>query len=106
MISMIGMGKSSFGQALLRSQKSMQTFSCSNFLRTMTMLEIHIGYCTSRMKPASISLSISASIYGMSSGLTLLYQSRSRLDYKTMHDNGRVKVGHFQLVVLLDLVHT
>ena len=64
MILLIGKGKSSFGQASLRSRKSTQTRICLDFLRTMTKLEIHLGYCTSRMKPASISLLISASICG------------------------------------------
>ncbi|KAB2635220.1 hypothetical protein D8674_025754 [Pyrus ussuriensis x Pyrus communis] len=64
MISMIGKRKSSFGQASLRSRKSTQTRICPNFLRTMAMLEIHLGYCTSRI--ASISLSISTSISGIS----------------------------------------
>ena len=66
-ISMIGKGKSFFEQTLLRSWNLRKHVFVHISLRTMTMLEIHLWYCTSRMKPVSISLSISASICGMSS---------------------------------------
>nr|GLL39578.1 hypothetical protein RchiOBHm_Chr6g0263221 [Ipomoea trifida]GMC57760.1 zinc finger BED domain-containing protein RICESLEEPER 2-like [Ipomoea batatas]GMC68224.1 zinc finger BED domain-containing protein RICESLEEPER 2-like [Ipomoea batatas]GMD68309.1 zinc finger BED domain-containing protein RICESLEEPER 2-like [Ipomoea batatas] len=66
--SVMGSGKSSFGHATLRSRKSTHTRIWPFFLRTGTMLDIQVGYFTSRINPASISLLTSPSIEGMSSG--------------------------------------
>ena len=65
--SVSGSGKSSLGQASLRSWKSTQMQSCPFFFLTGTMFAIHVGYLTSRMNPASMSLLTSFSISGTSS---------------------------------------
>ena len=46
-------GKSSFGLALLKSQKSMHILTLSCFLGVGAMLATHWGYYTTLMKPAS-----------------------------------------------------
>lgn len=71
--SVIGKGKSSLGQAACRSLKSTHTRTCLFFLRTGTMLEIHLGYLTSLMKPAAMNFVASASIWATSSGRILLW---------------------------------
>jgi len=71
-ISEIGIGKSSFGHALFKSLKSTHIRICPFFFCTGTMLETHLGYFTSLMKFAAMSLSTSASICGRSSGRYLL----------------------------------
>jgi hypothetical protein len=56
------MGKSSFRHALFKSLKSTHIRICPFFFFTGTILEIHVGYFTSLMKPTAISLSTSASM--------------------------------------------
>jgi len=67
MSSVTGSGKSSFGQAPLRSRKSMQMRSCPFFLLIGIMFAIHIGYLTLRMNLATMSLLTSFSIFGTNS---------------------------------------
>jgi len=73
-------GKSSFGYALFRSQKSTQMRSCPFFFLTGTTFVIQVEYLTSRTNPASMSLLTSFSISGTNSrrecrswGHTLFY---------------------------------
>ena len=73
MTSVMGNGKSSLGHALFKSWKSTHTQICPFFFLTGIMLAIYSGYCTSWMKPASISLLTSIFIWGISSGRKLLW---------------------------------
>lgn len=57
--SIIGKGKGSFGVALFKSVKSMQTLIFPFFFGTATILASHSGYCTSLRNLASNSRSTS-----------------------------------------------
>ena len=57
MMSMIGSIKSSFGQALLTSQKSMQILMLPSFFEIGTMLDIHEAYARVLMKLVQCNLS-------------------------------------------------
>jgi hypothetical protein len=58
-VSATGIGYSSFGVALLRFLKAMQTHHRPSFFCTGTMLEIHLAYLHGLMNPASSIFSIS-----------------------------------------------
>jgi len=59
-LSILGSGKSSFGQALFRSVKSIHIYHFPFFFFTGTVLASHVGYLTSLMTLASNNLWTSA----------------------------------------------
>jgi hypothetical protein len=67
-ILVIGIGKSSFGQARFKSRKSTHNRTCPFFFIMGTILASHRGYYTSLIKPALIIFSTSTMMSSCNSG--------------------------------------